>query len=137
MNHKIVDKLIKMEEYLEELLQYKPINYEDYVNNKMKKYAIERVIQLIIDIALDINNMLIKESGEYPAGDYFESFLKLADLGILDIKFARDIAPSTGIRNRLVYEYEKVNDQIVYDNIDKTYDYYIKYMKEIYKYLND
>ena len=129
------EKLIKLEEYLRELKSYKPESFEQYVANRKNKYAVERLLQLIIDLALDINNMIIKSEGGYPASVYFNSFINLIVLDVFDEYFANEIAPSTGLRNRLVHEYEEVNDKIVYKNIDKTICYYKKYLKHIMKYL--
>lgn len=131
MSEIIVNKLIKMEEYISELEEFKPETYSEYKNDQLKRYAIERLIQLIIDLALDVNNILIKKSEHYPAQDYFSSFLELVDLEILSEEFACDIAPSTGIRNRLVHEYEKVNDKLVYQNLDKLIKYYLDYIKYV------
>src|SRR6056297_2858897 len=129
MNEIIVNKLIKMEEYISDLEKFKPETYNKYKNNQINRYAIERLIQLIIDLALDINNILIKKSDHYPAQDYFSSFIELVELEILPEEFAKDIAPSTGIRNRLVHEYEKIDDKVVYQNLDKLIKYYLKYIK--------
>lgn len=131
MSEIIVNKLIKMEEYISELEEFKPETYKEYKNDQLKRYAIERLIQLIIDLALDVNNVLIKKSDHYPAQDYYSSFLELVELEILPEEFARDIAPSTGIRNRLVHEYEKVNDKVVYQNLDKLVKYYLDYIKYV------
>lgn len=131
MSEIIVNKLIKMEEYINELEKYKPQTYNEYKNKQLKRYAVERLIQLIIDLALDINNILIKKADKYPAQDYYSSFLELIDLEILPEEFAKDIAPSTGIRNRLVHEYEKIDDRIVFQNLDKLIDYYLDYIKYV------
>ncbi|MCK8828589.1 DUF86 domain-containing protein [Natroniella acetigena] len=135
MKTSIVDKMIKMEEYLQEIKKYKPQSYSKYINNKQIKYALERLVQLVIDLALDINNIIIKQEGEYPASDYYSSFIKLIEIGVLEESFAYDIAPSTGLRNRLVHEYEEVDDKIVYQSLDKVSDYYVRYLKEVNNYL--
>ena len=131
MNEIIVNKLIKMEKYISELEKFKPDTFKEYKNDQLKRYAIERLIQLVIDLALDVNNMLIKKSDRYPAQDYYSSFLELIDLGILSEEFAKNIAPSTGIRNRLVHEYEEVDNKVVYQNLDKLIKYYLSYIKYI------
>ena len=133
MNEIIINKLIKMEKYISELEKFKPDTFNEYKNNQIKRYAIERLIQLIIDLALDVNNILIKKSDRYPAQDYYSSFLELIDLEILSEEFAKDIAPSTGIRNRLVLEYEEVDNKVVYQNLDKLIKYYLSYIKYINK----
>jgi len=132
----LTDKIIKMEQYLAELKEAKPKSYSDYSSNKMTRYGIERLLQLIVDLALDINNIIIKDVDRVPAADYFNSFIELIEIGVLDKEFAYQIAPSTGLRNRLVREYEKIDNNTVYKSIDKTYNYYIKYMKRIVGYID-
>lgn len=131
----LVDKSIKLEQSLNELKEAKPGDYSQYISSKMTRYGIERLLQLIVDQALDINNIILKDMGRPPVTDYFNSFIELVEIAVLDEEFAYQIAPSTGLRNRLVQEYEKINNRIVYDSIDKTYDYYIKYMKRIAEYI--
>ena len=48
---------------------------------------------------------------------------------------AKQIAPSTELRNRLVHEYETINDQIVFESISETIGQYTLYMREINKYI--
>jgi uncharacterized protein YutE (UPF0331/DUF86 family) len=108
----IVEKLLKMKEYIHQLKVIRPASYEEYLQSLTTKYAVERLLQLIVDLALDINNIILSYKGK-PA--------------------AAQIAPSSGLRNRLVHEYEEINNQIVYNSIEKTIDMYVLYMKEIKK----
>ena len=131
----INDKLIKMKDYLGQLKKLSPNTYEDYVKDLITKYAVERLIQLIVDLALDINNIILSYLKRPPAADYYNSFIDLAENGVLDETFAVKIAPSTGLRNRLIHEYETVNDRIVFESISETIDQYTVYMKQINKFL--
>lgn len=135
MNNALIEKLIKLEVYLAELIELKPNSYQKYLSNKTERYAIERLTQLVIDLALDINNIIIKDNGGYPAPDYYSSFIELIELKVLEQSFAEEIAASTGLRNRLVHEYEKINNRIVYDSITKTAQYYRQYIRLIKKYI--
>lgn len=49
----------------------------------------------------------------------------------IDDDFALNIAPSAGLRNRLIHEYEKIDDSIVYKSIDKAILQYSEYMIKI------
>lgn len=131
----VTDKLLKMDRYINELEEAKPASYQDYISNKILNYGIERLIQLIIELALDINNIIIKDKAKPPAADYFNSFIELIEIGVLEEEFAYKIAPSTGLRNRLVHEYEKIDNKIVYQSIDKTCQFYRDYMKKISNYI--
>ncbi len=111
------------------------LNSEDYLKDITKRRAIEREIQLIVECATDINNMILKKLKQGPSKDYFNSFIDLAENGILEMDFALSIAPSTGLRNILVHEYEEVDDVIVYKSIQNVLNYYLGYIDKISKYL--
>lgn len=129
----INEKLLKLITYINELKEIKPVTFEEYSQDTIRRYAVERLIQLIIDLALDINNIILSSNKKPPANDYFNSFIDLIELNILEQDLAYDIAPSTGLRNRLVHEYEKINDNIVYESIDKVITFYAKYASVINK----
>ncbi|NSW92054.1 MAG: DUF86 domain-containing protein [Firmicutes bacterium] len=131
----IVEKLIKLREYIEQLKKIKPDSYEQYISEITVKYAIERIIQLIVDIALDINNILLAYNNRPPAPDYYNSFIDVSECGVFDSVFAVSIAPSTGLRNRLVHEYEKINDEIVFNSINKIISMYQKYLSLVFEYI--
>lgn len=132
----ITEKLIKMKEYLDQLQKFTPTSYEDYMKDLVSKYAVERLLQLIVDLALDINNIILSSLKKPPAADYFSSFIDLAECRALDEAFAYKIAPSTGLRNRLIHEYEEINDAIVFKSINQTIELYTLYIKEINRFAN-
>ena len=111
------------------------ISLEGYRSNLMLKRAIERQIQLIVECATDINQMILKGLGNEPSKDYFNSFVDLANAGDIDMQFALDIAASTGLRNVLVHEYQTIDDEIVYAAIAKVHTEYLRYIEEISSYL--
>jgi uncharacterized protein YutE (UPF0331/DUF86 family) len=80
--------------------------------------------------------MLLKMHGNKGAVDYFNSFIDIAEQDIIPIEFALKIAPSTGLRNILVHEYEEINDEVVYNSINTCLQYYLEYMNLINQYLN-
>lgn len=79
--------------------------------------------------------MLLQMLGKNGATDYFNSFTDIAEQNIIPVDFALKIAPSTGLRNILVHEYEEINDEIVYRSINTCLAYYLEYMDLIKQYL--
>ncbi|KUO49324.1 MAG: hypothetical protein APF76_16100 [Desulfitibacter sp. BRH_c19] len=116
-------------------MELKDINYEEYLGNKLYKRTVERLIQLIVEVATNINNMLLKGLEFGPTVDYYSSFIELAEANVLPMEFALKIAPSTGLRNVIVHEYQKINDATVHKSIKETLSYYKSYMKYINDYL--
>ena len=128
-------KLDKLQTYYTELKSLSSISLNEYINNSIYRRAIERTMQLIVECATDINNMLLKMHGNKGAVDYFNSFIDIAGQNIIPIEFALKIAPSTGLRNILVHEYKEINDEVVYNSINTCLQYYLEYMDLINQYL--
>jgi uncharacterized protein YutE (UPF0331/DUF86 family) len=133
----IVEKLLKLQEYIEQVERIKPDSYKAYISEITVKYSVERLMMLVVEIALGINNIILANNDKPPAPDYFNSFIEVAECGVFDSAFAISIAPSTGLRNRLVHEYEKVNDEIVFNSINKFITLYRKYISMVFKYIEE
>ena len=78
-----------------------------------------RLLQEAIEAALDINAHLIAEQGAPVPEDYYGGFLAIGTLGVIHETLARELAPSAGLRNRLVQEYDdrrrESTDRDLYD----------------------
>jgi len=125
-------KLAKLRGYLEEMGAYDVMSWEDYRDNSHYRRAVERLIQLIVDVAVDINTHAVIDAGKPPPKDSYSSFLKGAEIGLYPQEFAKKIAPSTGERNIIVHEYEDIDDRMVYHSIGdflRMYHEYINYLR--------
>ena len=132
---RICAKLEKLQNYYTELKSLSSISLDEYLRNQVYRRAVERTLQLIVESATDINNMLLKMLGQKGAVDYFNSFINMAEQNIIPMEFALKIAPSTGLRNILVHEYEEIDDKVVYNSISNCLDHYLEYMDLINRYL--
>ncbi len=134
-HERICAKLNKLQNYYDELKSLSSISLDEYLGNSIYRRAVERTLQLIVESATDINNMLLKMLGQKGAVDYYNSFINLAEQDIIPMDFALKIAPSTGLRNILVHEYEEIDDKVVYNSINPCLQYYLEYMDLINRYL--
>lgn len=82
---------------------------EEYAADTSSQVMAERYLERMIGRMIDVNFHLLTESGQPPPRDYFQSFVDLGRLGALDVAFARRVAPSAGLRNRLVHEYDELD----------------------------
>ena len=94
----------------------KPI--DEYLASATDELVTERYLERMIGRMIDVNYHVITASGQPPPADYHTSFLKLADLGILDADFARRIARAAGLRNRLVHDYEDLDQVVVFEALE-------------------
>lgn len=58
---------------------------------------------------IDINFLLITESGHAPPKDYHESFVRLGTLGIMTADPAKEMTMAAGLRNRIVHDYDDID----------------------------
>jgi len=126
-------KLISLSKYIEELEPFLDYSYEQYVSNYFIKRTGERLIQLIVENMVDINSIIIAQMNHTPPKDYYSSFEIVGQLGVIPKEFAKELAPCTGMRNRLVHEYDKIEDRIVFESIRlliKLANSYIGYIKQ-------
>ncbi len=96
-------KLAIIVENLKMLEPIKSMNTVEYLQDLYKRKATERLLQELIEAAVDINIHMIVQIGHTVPDDYYESFIKAGELKIIPLDLAQKLAPSAGLRNRLVY----------------------------------
>jgi uncharacterized protein YutE (UPF0331/DUF86 family)/predicted nucleotidyltransferase len=137
IDRELVDrKLSQIVEYLTALAPLQGLSYESYLQQPLTRYAAERLLQLLVDTAVDINAHLIVELTSTPPQDYYDSFIKAAQAGVLSVDFALSIAQSTGLRNRLVHQYEAIDHVIVHSAIAAAITQYTEYCRHITTFLD-
>jgi len=66
---------------------------------------------------------------------YEETFTDLAGLGVYSEEFGKAIAPSAGLRNRLVHEYDNVDEKIVYHSVGEALSQYAQYCDFVLRFI--
>ena len=127
-------KLEALADYLAELRALRPADLREYQPDLTRGRAIERLLQLVVEVATDINTHLAAESGQVP-DNYFQSFWSVARLGAIDEDLARALAPSAGLRDRLVHQYEALDDGQVFASIHMALGLFPVYTREILAFL--
>ncbi len=56
----VLAKLDFMTDYLESLSSFESITLEEYLKDRGKQLIVERLLQLIIQVAIDVNRYLLK-----------------------------------------------------------------------------
>ena len=135
-------KLQLIADELGRLAQFRDVTYDDLVGDPLRLAAVERILERIVLRAIDVNEHLIASLAR---GDeerttrltYRETFLRLAPLGVYDEAFAARIAPSAGLRNILVHEYNDVDHRILHAAIRTALDDYTQYAFMVNRFLDE
>jgi len=105
----VLNKLDFMTSYLDNLKRFASVTLENYLDDYNQQLAVERLLQLIIQVAIDINRYFLKKLElEQPATNY-ETFIEVSRRGIITMELAEKLAPSGSLRNRLVHIYEEID----------------------------
>lgn len=135
----ITRKISLIQNELVHLAPLKDYTFEEISKDFMKQAATERILERVINRAIDINQHIIAELSEAstePPLDYKETFLRLADFKIYTSGFAEDISRSVGTRNKLTHEYDKADQQKIYDSISDCLNDYTKYIEYLTAFLD-
>lgn len=112
-------------------------SFKEVAKDYIKFNAVERFLEKIVTRAIDINQHIIANIGK---GDerirgYEDTFYILAKLRIYPEEFANKIAPSAGLRNRLVHEYNNTDEKIIYKSVGEAIEQYTKYCDYVLRFL--
>lgn len=129
-------KIAVIIENLKALETIKDMTIEQYTDDIYKRKATERLLQELIEAAIDINIHLIVQTGNTVPDDYYESFIKTGELKIIPTGLAEKLVPSAGLRNRLIHEYDLLEHSVVLKSVKVTEDLYPEYIKAIENYLS-
>jgi len=124
-------KLASMVRNLEHLQAIERLSLEAYRADWTRVKATERVLQEIVEAAVDVNQLLLVSRGAGPAPDYRQSFLEAGRLGIIPSSLAAELAPSAGLRHRLVHEYDEIDDAIVFAAVRSARSLFPHYIEAI------
>jgi len=130
-------KLARIAENLGALKPIREMSHKEYGRDLYKRKATERLLQELIEAVVDINLHLISQTGHSIPDDYYQSFINLGELKIISSDLAEKLAPSAGLRNRLVHEYDAIVDGLILQSVAMAEDLYAQYVKEIQDYLSN
>lgn len=125
----IREKLLLLDQYLRELGTVKDISFVAYQKSPMTRRGVERLLQLLVEVASDVNGLLLSRRGALPPDSYYRSFIAAGESGVIPKPLARALAPSAGLRNRIVHEYGEYKDSLVHPNIARMHRLYGQYLK--------
>ena len=131
----ISQKLTDLSKFLDDLESLRARSFVEYKKDYARRYAIERLIELIVEFATDCNRHMVAALAESSPPTYYDTFADMYTLKILPKTLSFRLASTTGLRNRLVHRYEEIDHKIVYHSVAPLLENYRKYMVIVYDYV--
>jgi uncharacterized protein YutE (UPF0331/DUF86 family) len=78
---------------------------------------VERNLEIAAQCCIDISHRIISLEKAQKPQDYYEAIIRMGELAVLPVDFARKLAPIAGFRNILIHEYLSVDWNEVYKHL--------------------
>ena len=129
-------KMVLIGKDLEDLGGIARLSEKEYLADRRNEVLAERYLERIIGRMIDINFHLLIESGQAPPPDYYQSFLRLADMDVFDRGFAERIARAAGLRNRIAHEYDELDPALVHRALSSAINDIPEYMRAVESFIS-
>ena len=133
----IVQKLANLDSYIVELAPYLEGDFETYNQAAGRRRIVERLAQVIIESAIDTNNLLLVARGIGPASTARASFEALYQQDIIDEHLMQRFRQTyVGLRNRIVHDYDVMDNRVVFYTAHRLLDDARSYVSTLQSYLS-
>jgi uncharacterized protein YutE (UPF0331/DUF86 family) len=133
---RLLAKLDELDGYLGELRSIAPLRFEEYLSVE-KKRACERLVQVLVEAVIDVCALLVAGLRLGLPGEEDDLFEKLAQRGVISNPMSDTLRRMKGLRNLLVHEYGRVNDEIVFDTVHQRLGDFDAFKREILAFLRE
>ena len=126
------EKQEKLTEYLSYLKEWtKDLNVEDFNKTDIKEqFSIYHAFQNVVEVITDISAMVVKDLKKIPKDDYSNLDLLVKE-NVINNELSSYIKEANGLRNRIVHDYNGIDDDIAYKKILSIFKYIIQFKEVI------
>ena len=111
------DKIVEIKKYLDELRDFFPSSFDEYISDGKTKAACERYFEKIVESVVDLAFLVIKERGFRSPDFSREAFIILSEKNLISDELSLRLGNAKSMRNWLTHRYGKVDDRRVFDAI--------------------
>jgi uncharacterized protein YutE (UPF0331/DUF86 family) len=129
-------KLDSLAEYVHDLHEIQPENYDAFQQDKMLRRYAERMLHMAIESCIRIGIELLTDAGFRTPENYHDIFIVLGEHGVLTPALVNSMTLLVELRNLLVYEHDVVEDAMVYGTLKKRVDDFDEFMRAVRAYTN-
>jgi uncharacterized protein YutE (UPF0331/DUF86 family) len=115
----------RLDELSERLARLQPLRDKtrsDFDQDPYLRDIVERNLEIAAQCCIDVSHRIIALEGAQKPVDYYDAILRMGELAVVPVDFARHLAPLAGFRNVLVHEYLAVDWDEVYRALQRLED---------------
>ena len=130
-------KIERMIERIDKLRRFQGYTLEQYLEDENHaQLVVERLLELVIQSALDINRALLKQIVGIRVEQNSDTFIEAGKAGFIPIDLGKKLARSGGFRNILAHQYDEILPEIVFQNLQEALAQYPDYVEAVQVYLD-
>jgi uncharacterized protein YutE (UPF0331/DUF86 family) len=115
--------------------EFSKISIAAYKNDWKMQRIVERTLQMLIELCIDIANHIISDEGMRLPSGYADTFTVLMEEKVINRKLLKTMDKMAKFRNVVVHQYEKIDPAIVVSILHNNLKDFESYKKAIIKYL--
>jgi uncharacterized protein YutE (UPF0331/DUF86 family) len=123
----ILRKFTELEEYLKQIKEFSEITAEEYAKDWKAQRIIERTLQMMIEICVDIANHIISDRKYRVPNSYADTFKVLYEEDVLESEVFKMMENMAKFRSIIVRHYDKVDESTVVSILKKHLDDFLTY----------
>jgi uncharacterized protein YutE (UPF0331/DUF86 family) len=131
----ILRKISEIETCKSQLGEFSNITTKEYKENWKTQRIVERTLQMMIEICVDISNHIISEGEMRVPVSYADTFKILHDNSVIDSGLLDTMEKMAKFRNIIVHQYEEVDVEIVVLILEKYLGDFERFKEAILDYL--
>ena len=109
----ILRKLSDLGDLREQIDEYRGITIRRYAADWKAQRIVERTLQMMIEICLDVANHIISGEGYRRPLGYADHFTVLMENGALNVRLSARLEKMARFRNLIVHNYDKIDVAVV------------------------
>ena len=127
----LLRKLAELEEYFGQIGEYSDISAGEYSKNWKTQRIVERTLQMMIEICVDIASHIVSDEGFRVPKSYADTFKVLYENKIIKKDLFDRMERMAKFRNILVHQYDRIDAGIVVNILNTHLDYFSDYKEAI------
>jgi len=135
INGVVAQKLQALDRVLTELRSLGVVSVKDLHANWQQARAIERNLQVLVEVVIDVCQRLIAVAGQTPATTGADAVARCIELGVLsaDENYTRMVR----LRNFLVHRYEHVDPEVLANMVNRHLGDFEQFRDEVLTYVQN
>jgi uncharacterized protein YutE (UPF0331/DUF86 family) len=126
-------KLADLETYINQMQEYSTITVKEYSKDWKIQRIVERTLQMMIELFVDITNHIIADKKYRVPTSYGDTFQVLEEEGLISDEQCNTMKKMAQFRNIIVHHYDKIDEAIVVNILRQNLKDFLEYRDSIIK----